>query len=125
MVRAVLTFLAQALPNNDPIPSGWWAVGGALGLTVFTIAALRRLQRWSITDLEAALARQRQEVALARAELDAERRVSADLRARWTAAEDEKRGLRIANVQLNADNQALQTEITRLHGLLRGDAHHG
>lgn len=62
--------LAQAPHYNEPIPGGWFAVGGALAITVFTMVALRRVSKWSIGDLEDALERARTELQLCQAAAD-------------------------------------------------------
>ncbi len=122
MVRAflTLTLAQQSLNDGNPIPLGYLAVGGALGLTVFTIAAFRRLQRWSITDLETALARQREEVARISGDLETERAVTDVLRGRLTRAEDEARTLRALNAALTQEADALQAEVTRLRWIIEG-----
>lgn len=99
---------------NGPIPLGWYAVGGALSLTFFTILALRRLSRWSITDLEDALARSRVEVRLGRDELDLERAVIDRLRAQCAEKDETIRLLTVANQTLQQENIALQAEVHRL-----------
>ena len=112
----VAAFVVNQTVTGEPIPNGWIAVGGALGLTVFTIAALRRFQRWSITDLESALARARVEVKVARTELDTERSAHTALRVQYVTQEEQVLVLRVAKAALTAENGALQTELARLRG---------
>lgn len=71
---ALIGLLAQ---TSEPIPSGWLAVGGALGITVTTVMVVRRLERGSIDDLERALERARDEIALRDRQLGEQREQAA------------------------------------------------
>lgn len=100
-----------AQSGGEPIPNGWVALGGALGLTASTIWAFRKINRWTVTDLETTLARKDAELAAVRADVEEERATAERLRAEYDAVVEEKRALRMANITLAADLAAAQVEL--------------
>lgn len=104
----VLFVLAQSSPASEPVPAGWLAIGGALGITVTTVMVVRRLERGSIDDLERALTRAREEIGLLEQQLDETReQASRDV----AAFREEIRHAREEVMLVRAENETLRTQL--------------
>lgn len=111
MLAGLSGVLAQLTQSSEPIPTGWLALGGALGITIVAVLMVRRLERGSIDDLEAALVRARQEIDR---DVDEARDARAEAAAAQTAAtlaQIDATAARRQLVVLNEERERLQREL--------------
>lgn len=107
-LTAGIVMVAQNVPSGEPIPTGWIAVTGALGITITTVMVVRRLERGSISDLERALERARDEISLLETQLDETRQQAA----RDVAAfREEVRQARAEATLMRQDNDSLRGQL--------------